>query len=79
VTDLEQKSVPVDLIADGALWAINRTLFHPRGFALALMSDGGLGLCGNGTTPYVFQLSDEDNENMKFENFEALLARARAQ
>jgi hypothetical protein len=45
-----------ELQATGLLWLINRTVFHPRGFALGLVySDGevaGWALQGDGRDPY---------------------------
>jgi len=47
--------VEVDLRTDGLLWLINRTVFHPRGYALALdTTDGRFFLCGDGTEPWTF-------------------------
>lgn len=60
----------------GVLWAINRTLFHPRGYALALCHDGdggviGWRVLGDGTEPWVYQSSvDEDR---RFADFESTL------
>lgn len=45
----------VDLIDDSLLWLINRTVFHPRGYALRY--DDGTGefaLIGDGTEPWVY-------------------------
>jgi hypothetical protein len=53
-------SRPLSELSDsGLLWLINATVFHPRGFALALdmTPDGevtGWALLGNGTEPWVF-------------------------
>jgi hypothetical protein len=70
------ESVPVDLRADGVLWAINRTLFHPRGFALAVNTpDGSLSLMGDGSEPW--QYGSPVDEDRLFADFEALLDRAR--
>lgn len=59
---------PVDLQADGVLWMVNKTVFHPRGFALALAEDGSLSLMGDGSEPWTFEHSIE------FEPFDAFLA-----
>lgn len=53
------KPVVVNLQDDGILWAINRTLFHPRGFALAVIPDGkggavGFQLLGDGLVPWQY-------------------------
>jgi hypothetical protein len=54
-------SVPVDLIEDGLLWLINASVFHPRGFALAIApSTGELTLMGDGTEAWSY-LSKEVN------------------
>lgn len=50
----------VDLQSDGLLWLINRALFHPRGFALAVKFDGSFELWGNGDEPWRFEQIDED-------------------
>lgn len=61
----------VDLRADGLLWLINRTVFHPRGYALG-MDDGkatgrvAFTLYGDGSEPWRFEISDEV-ENALFE------------
>lgn len=73
----------VDLFDTGVLWAINRALFHPRGFALALETDtksGGVvlgwSLHGDGSEPWKF--TDDALEDQRFAAFEALLAGRRA-
>lgn len=64
--------------ACGVLWLINRVVFHPRGYALALeYADGephpyGWSIQGDGSEVWSFQL-DEDE---KFAAVEALLAQA---
>jgi hypothetical protein len=53
------KHVQVDLRADGLLWLINRTVFHPRGYALGYdEEDGSFWLLGNGTEPWEFTQDD---------------------
>jgi hypothetical protein len=51
-----------DLRHTGLLWLINTTLFHPRGFALALvMRDGkavGWRMLGDGSEPWMFNDAD---------------------
>lgn len=53
-------SRPLSELSDtGLLWLINATVFHPRGFALALdmTPDGevtGWALLGDGSGPWVF-------------------------
>lgn len=69
------KSIPVSLQEDGVLWAINRVLFHPRGFALNLDPDTGrFGLQWDGSEPGTFT-ADVDDE--RFRQFEDLLQRAK--
>lgn len=51
-----------ELRDSGLLWLINRTVFHPRGFALALVGYGGTAgwrLHGDGTEVWRFD-GDED-------------------
>lgn len=60
----------------GVLWAINRVLFHPRGFALAFVydDDGGLigwAIQGDGTETWAFSDGEEEDDLMR--KFEALL------
>jgi hypothetical protein len=58
----------------GVLWAINRLVFHPRGFALTLhVQDGvaiGWSIQGNGKEVWTFDIHDDDDQ---FNKFEALL------
>jgi hypothetical protein len=64
----------------GVLWLINKTVFHPRGFALALSyEDGkdepiGWTIQGDGSEVWSF---DTDVDDVKFEKVEALLSQAR--
>ncbi len=68
--------VPVDLRADGVLWLINATVFHPRGFALAVRSDdGALVLLGDGVEPWTFTDTPDVHEAMRA--VEALFTRTR--
>jgi hypothetical protein len=68
--------VPVDLRADGVLWMVNRAVFHPRGYALAIdVATGELSLMGDGSEPWRYELDDEDDI---FDAFASLLDRARA-
>ncbi len=63
---------PVDILDDGILWAINRMLFHPRGFALAFdPSNGEFSLWGNGNEPWRY--GPDVVEDAKFRLFEAAL------
>lgn len=74
----EPISVPVDLREDAVLWAINRQVFHPHGFALGVDLDTGeLRLYGNGGEVYVYGSDVEEDE--LFARFQALLQRAREQ
>lgn len=68
---------PVDLQKDGLLWYINRTCFHPHGFALAIDTETKeLSLMGNGDEPWHFKLPEE-MENDLFNKFKACLGRVR--
>jgi hypothetical protein len=66
----------------GVLWLINRTVFHPRGFALSLIysdEDGnhdpvGWRIEGDGSEVWRFEGFDEDE---KFKAVEGLLQQAR--
>ncbi len=63
-----------EMRSTGVLWAINRYLFHPRGYALALTfaEDGsyeGWQLLGDGTD--VWSFAEDEQEDM--ERFEAFL------
>jgi YD repeat-containing protein len=66
------------LSSKGVLWAINRQVFHPRGFALALTYDGednivGWEILGNGQEPWNYE---DGKETDKHREFEKLLAKA---
>lgn len=68
----------VDLREDGILWMINRTIFHPRGFALAITPDEtDLILVGDGEKPWAFDPAMNDTEDELFAQFEAMLQRRR--
>jgi hypothetical protein len=65
-----------ELSASGLLWAINRTLLHPRGYALAIHKDGdgnavGWSLRGNGREPWKYYPDAEEDES--FAAFERTL------
>lgn len=48
-------SKPVKLRDDGLLWLINRTVFHPRGYALGYDDQTGeFELIGDGSEPFEF-------------------------
>lgn len=72
------EALPVDLRENGLLWLINRTVFHPRGFALAMVyregEPDGFVLYGDGTEPHSFVV---DEEPELFAAAEATLAAAR--
>lgn len=73
------------------LWAINRTLFHPRGYALGLsypskdveainrheIEPDGWTLYGDGTEPW--QYGDSVDEDAAFAVFNAFLAKTAAE
>jgi hypothetical protein len=75
---------PVRPFADfrelGLLWLVNRVVFHPRGYALALAyNDGvctGWELLGDGSEPWRY--ADEVDEDNAHAAVEALLADLRA-
>lgn len=79
----------IELSADefrsrGVLWAVNRVLFHPRGFALAIHQSKfalpgeetfrGFQIWGNGDEPWTYDAPVDENERMRA--FEALLLEA---
>lgn len=63
-----------ELSDSGLLWLINRTVFHPRGYALAItVEDGkatGWSMLGDGSEPWQFGGDENDN----FRRAEATLA-----
>ena len=61
-----------DLIDTGLLWAVNRQLLHPQGYALAVADDGTFQLWGDGREPWRF--GDDVDEAAKLEAFRHLLA-----
>lgn len=68
-----------DLLDTGVLWLINRTVFHPRGYALAVEVDDrgeavGWSLMGPGDEPW--QYGDEQTEQQRFAAVERLLREA---
>lgn len=55
---------------------VNKTVFHPRGFALAEDTvTGALTLMGDGSEPWTYDHAIEDE---KFAAFNALLQRSRS-
>lgn len=64
----------VDLLDDGILWFVNRTCFHPLGFALTYMpEEHRFTLLGDGSVPLVLPESLEGNRAQMLANvFEAL-------
>lgn len=51
----EGDALPMQALRDtGLLWLINATVFHPRGFAMGISSDGRWGIHGDGTEPWQF-------------------------
>lgn len=69
-----------DLSDSGLLWLINRVVFHPRGFRLALsftegQCDGWI-LQGDGTEPHWFT---EESDRDRFDRAEATLQAVRHQ
>lgn len=54
-------SRPVSLIDDSLLWLVNRTVFHPRGYALGFdVETRCFSLLGDGTEPWVFSGDGSD-------------------
>lgn len=52
--NLDARSDGVDLRATGLLWLINATVFHPRGFALAISEDNKFEVFGDGGERWCF-------------------------
>lgn len=79
--DASQSMRPIEALREtGVLWLINRVVFHPRGFALALDSDSdgtvrGWALVGDGSEPWAFPETDDD---WCFAAVEAFIAEHRA-
>lgn len=74
---------PFSALSDhGVLWLINRVVFHPRGYALALhYEDGadepsGWSLLGDGSE--VWEFGGSHDEDAALRAVEALFAEARA-
>jgi hypothetical protein len=73
------KMIPVDIRGDGLLWLINTTVFHPRGFALAVDTEtGALSLLGDGTEPWRFAEGGDPSVDDLWKAAEAAFDRARA-
>lgn len=52
-----------DLSSSGVLWLINRVVFHPRGFALAIDPDNGTwGIIGDGSEPWRYDAESVDED-----------------
>jgi hypothetical protein len=67
-----------ELVNSGVVWAINRAVFHPRGFALAIHTNDagdfiGWTLKGDGRAPYIFTDKMFEIEMERFKAFERLL------
>lgn len=73
--------IVVDLRNDGLLWYVNASLFHPRGFALAVRRRQGqpyeFRLLGDGSEPWRFDPSTEPTAGELFRRVNAMFGRAR--
>ena len=69
-----------DLATSGLLWLINASVFHPRGFALALkVKDGkaiGWSLLGDGSEPWYFEGTRNDKFNAVAATFRQVMLAA---
>jgi hypothetical protein len=70
-----------ELADSGMLWLVNRSVFHPRGFALALHLDEagnatGWSVKGDGAEPWAFLMDAE--EDARFHAASQTLADAKA-
>jgi len=72
---------------EGLLWLVNATVFHPRGYALALHFNedhsevSGWSLLGDGTESWYFDHADptdEQREKYGAQSIDELFARAKA-
>lgn len=71
-----RSEVTVDLRDDGLLWLINATVFHPRGFALAMDTETNqFSLLGDGSEPWRY--GEDTATDALFAKAEAALGRAR--
>ncbi len=71
-----------ELRPTGLLWLINATVFHPRGYALALHieDDGscsGWSLLGDGTESWAFSDPPEDQRPEGYQTIDELFAAAK--
>jgi hypothetical protein len=62
-----------ELAGSGMLWLVNRSVFHPRGFALALHLDEagnatGWSVKGDGQEPWAFLMDDEEDDRFDAAN-----------
>lgn len=78
---MNTKALPLaDLRESGLLWLINRVVFHPRGYAIALHYEGdqavGWSLVGDGTEAWRYGMTDAEEREV-FERAEATLRAAR--
>lgn len=76
---MSDRALPLaDLRETGMLWLINKVVFHPRGFALAMVYHEGQFaywvLQGDGSEPWRF---DDDIDDEQFARAEATLRSAR--
>jgi hypothetical protein len=63
----------IDIVNDGVLWLVNRTVFHPRGYALAFDPESGeFGIYGDGSEPWRFEI-DDDVEQTRFDAVRRLM------
>lgn len=78
ILDPDETFIPWSELGEtGMLWLINKVVFHPRGFALALVTDTagkvkGWDLLGNGSEPWQFS---EEVDNEYFHRAEGTLVR----
>lgn len=74
----EVGATPIDWSKDGVLWLINASVFHPRGFALAIDTQTREPLLlGDGSEAWYFEPEDVPTPDQLKEAVEALFARAR--
>lgn len=64
----------VDVLTDGLIWCLNRSVLHPRGFAIGTDEERRLFMYGSGEGVWRY----EDLEDEKREAFDAMLERIAA-
>lgn len=77
-TEIELHHPFAHLIDSGLLWLINRTVFHPRGYAVSIHLDSegnavGWSLMGDGDEPWSFAPEMQEREHELFRKIRELM------